>query len=52
MRLLRPDVPFAPRRAPFFYGWVVVVASTIGVVMSIPGQTMGVSVFTDPLTTG
>lgn len=34
---------------PFFYGWVIVVAGTMGVVMSIPGQTMGVSVFTDYL---
>ncbi|MEM7409346.1 MAG: MFS transporter [Myxococcota bacterium] len=44
-----PDVPFAPRRAPFFYGWVVVAAATAGVLFSIPGQTMGVSVFTDSL---
>lgn len=46
---LHPDVPFAPRRCPFFYGWVVVVASTIGVISSIPGQTMGVSAFTEDL---
>ncbi len=32
---------------PFSYGWIVLVAGTIGVIMSIPGQTMGVSVFTD-----
>ncbi|MEQ8454083.1 MAG: MFS transporter [Sandaracinaceae bacterium] len=43
------DVPFAPRRFPFFYGWWILVVSTIGVIMSIPGQTMGVSVFTDDL---
>lgn len=47
--LFRPDVPFAPRRVPFFYGWVIVAVSTFGVIMSIPGQTMGVSVFTDAL---
>ncbi|MEO0323063.1 MAG: MFS transporter [Myxococcota bacterium] len=46
---LSPDLPFAPRRVPFYYGWVVVVAATLGVLFSIPGQTMGVSVFTDPL---
>ncbi|MDJ0847070.1 MAG: MFS transporter [Myxococcota bacterium] len=45
--LLSPDVPFSPRRLPFFYGWVVVAAATSGVLFSIPGQTMGVSVFTD-----
>lgn len=49
MRLLHPDAPFAPRRVPFFYGWVVLIAATVGIIMSIPGQTMGVSVFTDPL---
>jgi len=49
VKLLHPDTPFAPRRAPFFYGWVVLAASTLGVLMSIPGQTMGVSVFTDSL---
>ncbi len=44
-----PDFPFAPKKCPFFYGWVIVVVSTIGVVMSVPGQTIGVSVFTDYL---
>ncbi|MBN2553128.1 MAG: MFS transporter [Spirochaetales bacterium] len=34
-------------RLPFFYGWVVLGAGTLGVIMSIPGQTVGVSVFTD-----
>ena len=34
-------------RLPFSYGWIVLVVGTIGVIMSIPGQTMGVSVFTD-----
>ena len=47
--LMRPDVPFRPAALPFFYGWVVLVVTTLGVICSIPGQTMGVSVFTDPL---
>ncbi|MFK7916938.1 MAG: MFS transporter [Ilumatobacter sp.] len=42
--------PFDPRRVPFYYGWVVLVAGTLGVVASVPGQTAGVSVFTDDLT--
>ena len=46
-RLWSPDFPFKPARAPVFYGWVMVVAGTIGMVFSIPGQTMGFSVFTD-----
>lgn len=46
---MRPDFPFRPAAFPFFYGWVIVAAATLGIVMSIPGQTMGVSVFTDHL---
>ncbi len=44
-----PEIPFSPRRTPFFYGWVIVVATTTGVLFSLPGQTMGVAVFTDAL---
>ena len=41
------DIPFSPKRFPFFYGWIIVAAGIFGYVASIPGQTMGVSVFTD-----
>ncbi len=41
--------PFSPAKMPFFYGWVILAAGTIGILMSIPGQTMGVSVFTENL---
>lgn len=40
---------FNPARFPFFYGYVVVVVGTIGVWASLPGQTVGVSTFTDPV---
>ncbi|HYW95888.1 MAG TPA: MFS transporter [Bacteroidales bacterium] len=43
------NIPFNPRRSPVFYGWIILFAGIIGVIMSIPGQTMGVSVFTDHL---
>jgi OFA family oxalate/formate antiporter-like MFS transporter len=43
------DFPFSPRRLPFFYGWIILAAGTVGVIMSVPGQTVGVSVFTDHL---
>lgn len=46
---MRPDFPFRPAALPFYYGWVVLVVSTIGLVMSAPGQTIGVSVFTESL---
>ena len=40
---------FELKKFPFFYGWVVLIVGSIGLIMSIPGQTMGVSVFTDYL---
>ncbi len=43
------NFPFSPRRSPVFYGWIILFAGIVGVIMSIPGQTMGVSVFTDHL---
>jgi OFA family oxalate/formate antiporter-like MFS transporter len=39
------EKPFAPRRAPFFYGWVIVFLGGMGVLASMPGQTLGVSAF-------
>lgn len=41
--------PFDPGRLPFYYGWVILVVGTIGMLASFPGQTAGVSVFTDHL---
>ena len=46
---MQPDFPFQPRSLSIFYGWVILVVTTIGIIMSIPGQTAGVSVFTDHL---
>jgi len=46
---VRADFPIRPASFPFFYGWVVLAVSTLGIVMSVPGQTIGVSVFTDHL---
>lgn len=36
-------------RSPVHYGWVVLGASTVGMAMTIPGQTVGVSVFLDTI---
>ncbi len=38
-----------PRKFPFYYGWIVLIVGTLGFVMSAPGQTIGVSAFTDSL---
>ncbi len=43
------NVPFSPRALPFFYGWVILAGATLGTLASIPGQTIGVGVFTDKL---
>lgn len=43
------NFPFAPARWPFFYGWVVLLGGTVGIIFSSPGQTIGVSAFTEPL---
>ncbi len=43
------NFPFSPAKWPFYYGWVIIFAGIVGILMSIPGQTIGVSVFTDHL---
>jgi MFS transporter, OFA family, oxalate/formate antiporter len=43
------NVPFSPSGWPFFYGWIIIFAGIAGILMSIPGQTIGVSLFTDHL---
>ena len=48
-RIRQADWPFDIRRLPFFYGWVILAFSTLGILFSIPGQTMGMAVFTDQL---
>ena len=45
----RSNRPFPPAAFPFYYGWVILIVSTIGLVASAPGQTLGVSVFTESL---
>lgn len=49
-RFWHPNFPITPGRSPVFYGWVIVVMSTLGMCASMPGQTIGVSVFTTRLT--
>ncbi len=43
------EFPFSPRLLPFFYGWVMIGCSVMAMLASLPGQTMGVGVFTDHL---
>ncbi len=46
---LDPQLPFKTAQVPFFYGWVILVVGTLGVVATIPGQTMGAGPFTESL---
>ncbi len=43
------QIPFNPARWPFFYGWMVLFWGVVGVLLSVPGQTTGVSAFIEPL---
>lgn len=43
------NFPLDTKKVPFFYGWVILVVATVGILVSAPGQTMGVSTFTDYL---
>ncbi len=38
-----------PEKSPIFYGYVVTFVGTLGILASLPGQTVGVSTFTDPV---
>lgn len=46
---LEAHIPFSPQKWPFFYGYFIVACSAVSLLMSAPGQTIGVSVFTDKL---
>ena len=43
------QIPFNPAKWPFFYGWVILFWGIIGILLSVPGQTTGVSAFIEPL---
>ena len=47
MARLRGDWPFAVGKSPVFYGWIMAVIATLGILLSVPGQTMGMAVFAD-----
>ncbi len=47
--IISGNFPFPVKRSPVYYGWIIIVGGALGVIFSIPGQTMGVSVYTDHL---
>jgi MFS family permease len=44
---LQGDWPYRAGRTSIFYGWVIAFISTLGLLFSVPGQTMGMAVFAD-----
>jgi MFS transporter, OFA family, oxalate/formate antiporter len=46
---MKKVIRFSPSGFPFYYGYLIALVGTIGVWASIPGQTVGVSTFTDPV---
>lgn len=49
MKKTLEQLPFSPAKWPFFYGWVILFWGVVGVLLSVPGQTTGVSAFIEPL---
>lgn len=48
-RAFAEGVPFRPGSRPLHYGWVIALVGTLGMVASVPGQTIGVNVFNEKL---
>lgn len=46
---LSPHRPFDPRKLPFYYGWVILMASTVGMISAVPGSPAGMSPFLEPM---
>jgi len=43
--ILTPKSSRLVRRSPIYYGWIILIAAGIGMIMSSPGQTYSVSIF-------
>ncbi|MEI6890541.1 MAG: MFS transporter [Pontiella sp.] len=43
------QIPLSPAQWPFYYGWMILFWGIIGIILSVPGQTTGVSAFIEPL---
>lgn len=49
LNLWDPNQPFRPDASPVHYGWVITALGALGVIASMPGQTIGVNVFSEKL---
>lgn len=46
---ISPRVPFDPARFPFYYGWLVGVVGTLGMMATVPATPPGFAPFVDPV---
>ena len=46
---LSQRIPFDPARLPFFYGWVIAVVGTFGMIATVPATPPGFAPFVDPM---
>ena len=46
---IKPNFPFNPAKSKVPYAWIILAVGSIGFLMSLPAQTIGVSAFTDYL---
>lgn len=49
MKFWNSEFPFKPKGLSIHYGWVVAVVGCMGMLASLPGQTIGVNVFNEKL---
>lgn len=47
--MVSPSKPFHPARFPFYYGWVILICATLGMITAVPGSPAGLSPFLDPM---
>ncbi|MFW5883215.1 MAG: MFS transporter, partial [Verrucomicrobiota bacterium] len=48
-RWLQPNVPFHPKAAPIYYGWVVLGAGTLCMASAVPASPPGMAPFNQPM---
>ena len=48
-KVFAPNFPFHPKNCPIFYGWIILFCAICTRIISIPGYTVGICPFIEPL---